>query len=307
MGVEKVLTENHIPFNFIADDQVSEAKLKRYNTIILPGVRCISEKELALIRKFVNEGGNLIATYESSLYDEKGKLRRDFGLAELFGCHFKEKINTRKDCYQYISDKNHPLVKPDSEKSELLLNAGFTLLCRPEPQSNVVCTYVPVVHNQPPEKAWTTKWAKEYPTIIENRFGRGKVIYFANQPDVISYEMGHPDMRNLLLRSIRYLAGGTIPIVTNAPESVHAGLTQSAASPGEYVFSLVNTTSGPVRPIRNIVPVHDIHVTLTLGSNPVSYKLLSPVSGIKIEFINGKVEILIDRLEDYFSVFLKTS
>lgn len=307
-GIEKVLTENHIPYDFIADDQVSETKLKKYNTIILPGVRCLSGKELDLIGKFVSEGGNLIATYESSLYDEKGTQRRDFGLAELFGCHYTgKKTDTRKDCYQYISDKDHPLVKADSEKTELLINAGFTLLCTPEARSRVICTYVPIVHNQPPEKAWTTKWAKEFPTIIENRYGKGKVIYFANQPDVISSEMGHPDMRNLLLRSMRYLAGDSIQIETNAPESVHAGLTRSADSPGEYVFSLVNTTSGAVRPIRSIVPVHDIHVTLTLGSNPESFKILRPGGSVKVEFINGKVEILIDKLKDFFSVYLKTT
>jgi len=76
-----------------------------------------------------------------------------------------------------------------------------------------------IVHNQPPEKAWTTEWSKEYPTVLENNFKKGKVIFFSNQPDQITYDMGHPDVRNLLVRSLviwqqgQYVSKRTLPKV----------------------------------------------------------------------------------------------
>jgi hypothetical protein len=208
----------------------------------------MSGREIELIRSYVSNGGSLLATYTTSLYDENGKQRNDFGLHELFGVHYNgKKENTRRDSYQFILNKEHPLVKADSGQTELLFNAGYTALCKPTKEANVICTWVPTIQNQSPDKSWVEKFSTEYPTIVENNYGKGKVLYFANQPDLLSYEIGHPDPRNLLLRSIRHLAGNTIPIESNAPSSVHIALTKSLLKPREYILSLVNTTSGFVR------------------------------------------------------------
>ncbi len=305
-GIEAVLIENHIPHDFIADDQLTSERLQKYKVVILPNVRCLSDKEISLIREYVETGGNLLATYETSLYDKEGAQRDDFGLAEVFGCHFTgEKINTRKDCYQFIFDPGHALVKPDSTDTELLINAGYTLLCKPESTAKKICTYVPMVQNQPPEKAWTNEWTRDYPTVLENSYHRGRVLYFANQPDLVAFEMGHPDMRNLLLRSVRYLSGDSLAIETAAPESVHAGLTRSLDVNGEYIFSLVNTTSAPLRPLRDLIPVHDVKVSLNLGKKLGQYKVLKSDGDAHVSYRNDRVEIQIDKLEDFFAVHLQ--
>jgi hypothetical protein len=116
--------------------------------------------------------------------------------------------------------------------------------------------------------------------------------------------MGHSDVRNLLLRSVRYLAGDSIPVETNAPESVHIGLTRSLQAPGEYIFSLVNTTSGPVRPLRGLLPVHDISVRLNLEGEFSNYKILRSGEGAKVSYDNGGVNIRLSKLNDFFAVHL---
>ncbi|MEQ9439611.1 MAG: beta-galactosidase trimerization domain-containing protein [Cyclobacteriaceae bacterium] len=306
-GVVTVLTENHIPYDFIADDQVSPERLRKYQLIILPNVRCLSEAEAALLKNYVRQGGNLMATYASSLYDEEGTERADFALSELFGCHYTgERANTRKDSYQYIAQSEHPLVIPDSEKTELLLNAAYTLLCKPSEDAQVICTHVPTVHNQPPEKAWVEKWSQEFPTVVEHSYGEGRVLYFANQPDQISEEIGHPDARNLLLRGVKYLAGIGIPVESTAPESVHIGLTESAAMPGQYVLSLVNTTSGSLRPVRRLLPVHDIQVTLQLeGKTLERYEVMRTQGACSVEDQGQRINIRISKLEDFCAIHLQ--
>ena len=47
------------------------------------------------IREFVTRGGGIVATHETSLYDEWGVRRRDFGLADLFGASFDGGIDAR--------------------------------------------------------------------------------------------------------------------------------------------------------------------------------------------------------------------
>jgi len=187
-----------------------------------------------------------------------------------------------------------------------LINAGYTLLCQSKAEAVKIGTYVPLVHNQPPEKAWTDEWKGEHPTVQENTFQKGKVIYFSNQPDRVSYENGHPDTRNLLLRSIAYLAPEALRIETDAPESVHIGLTRSSVSPGEYIFSMVNTSSAPVRPLRNLIPVHKIRVNLHLGGSPLQrFKILRSQGPVQILEKDGKINLHLELLEDYFSVHLQ--
>lgn len=306
-GMVKVLTAGHIPYDYIIDDQLTSGLLEKYTLVLLPNARCLSEKEMNHLRTYVQSGGHILATFATSLCDIEGKERPDFGLADLFGCQFGgEKVKTRKDCYQYITLPDHPLVREDSDRTELLINAGYTLLCKPAESAIVVCTHVPTVHNQPPEKAWVEKWAQEYPTVIENQFGQGKVLYFTNQPDQVSHEMGHPDMRNLLDRGIRYLSGSTLPLTSTAPESVHIGLTASASAPGQYILSLVNTTSGPGRPVQQLIPVNDITVTLHLPFSALkNYVVLNSAGPCLVELRSDIVHIAIDRLEDFCAISIE--
>lgn len=306
-GMESVLMENHIPHDFIPDDQLIKERLEKYKVVLLPNTRCMSDKEVGLLKDYVKNGGNLVATYCSSLFDEDGKERKDFGLAGVFGANYAGKReNTRRDNYQFILDRHHPLVAPDSEQTELLFNAGFTALTKPVPGANVICTWVPTIPNQPPDKSWVAKFSTEFPTVVENKYGKGKVFYFANQPDLLSYKVGHQDPRNLLLRSIRNLAGGTIPIETNAPASVNIGLTKSIIDPGQYVFSLVNQTSGPVRPIRDLLPVYDINVKLTLDGRAVKgYKVLRSQGDCQVAKNGNTVEIQLKKLEDFCAIHIE--
>jgi Hypothetical glycosyl hydrolase 6/Beta-galactosidase trimerisation domain len=306
-GVETVLMENHIPHDFILDDQISKERLQRYELVILPNVRCMSESEISLLKQYVQDGGKLIATYATSLFDTDGRERADFGLAEAFGVNYTGKReNTKKDNYQYILNKKHPIVQEDSASTELLFTAGFTALTKPVKASDVICTWVPTIQNQPPDKASVLEFPTEYPTIIEHTFGKGKVIYFANQPDVLSIEPGHPDPQNLLLRSIRHLAANSICVHTNAPPSVHIGLTRSLNQPGQYILSFVNTTSAPVRPIRQLIPVTDVKVKLNLpGKSLTRYQVLRCQGECVAKSEGQQLDFSISRLEDFCAVHIQ--
>ena len=306
-GVETVLMENHIPHDFILDDQVTAEKLQRYELVILPNIRCMSEKEISLLKNYVRNGGNLLSTYATSLFDVDGRERSDFGLAEVFGVHYSgRRENTKRDNYQYILNKKHPVVQPDSGSTELLFTAGFTAVTKPVVESDVICTWVPTIQNQPPDKASVLGFPTDHPTIVEHSYGSGKSIYFANQPDVLSFNPGHQDPWNLLLRSIRHLAGESINLSTNAPASVHVGFTRSLIKPEEYILSLVNTTSAPTRPIRQLIPIFDLSVKLKLGGKSLAnHKILRCQGECKMKADKDNLEFSISKLEDFFAVHIQ--
>jgi hypothetical protein len=70
-----------------ADDIERDAAAHDLALLVLPNIGALSEAQCAAIRRFVERGGGLLATGESSLYDEAGERRDDFALADLFGVH----------------------------------------------------------------------------------------------------------------------------------------------------------------------------------------------------------------------------
>ena len=53
--------------------------------LVLPNLAAMSDAQCAAVRRFVEAGGGLVATGETSLYDEEGRRRADFALADLLG------------------------------------------------------------------------------------------------------------------------------------------------------------------------------------------------------------------------------
>jgi len=85
LGVYHALVEGRIPFEMVHDRLLDEAHLASLKTLVLPDVVALSDAQCAQLRNFVERGGGLVATYETSLHDESGAPRKDFGLADLFG------------------------------------------------------------------------------------------------------------------------------------------------------------------------------------------------------------------------------
>ena len=94
-GYYQALVEARIPFNLVDERQLAPEYTDRYQVLVLANVAALSDAQCGQIRDYVNRGGSVVATHESSLYDEWGKRRANFGLAELFGCDFAGKVDER--------------------------------------------------------------------------------------------------------------------------------------------------------------------------------------------------------------------
>lgn len=81
--VEQTLIEGKVPFDIIYDEGLED--LSKYWALVLPNTESLSDEQVDRIMAFVHEGGGLVATEQTSLYDECRRSRGDFALAELFG------------------------------------------------------------------------------------------------------------------------------------------------------------------------------------------------------------------------------
>jgi hypothetical protein len=58
------------------------------------------------MKNYTGDGGNLLATFETSLFDTSGVKRKTLVLLKfLVAIHWK-KVNTRKDCYHLFLSRN---------------------------------------------------------------------------------------------------------------------------------------------------------------------------------------------------------
>jgi hypothetical protein len=78
---EQALIQSHVPFDLVFDEHLEN--LSKYRVLILPETECLSDAQLERIRRFVEQGGGLIAIGQAGLYDQWRRLRVRAGLAGL--------------------------------------------------------------------------------------------------------------------------------------------------------------------------------------------------------------------------------
>ena len=85
-GAVEALGLDRLPWRAVHADHVAR-DAGELDVLVLPNLAAISDAQAAAVRAFVAGGGGLVATGESSRYDEEGRARADFALADLFGAH----------------------------------------------------------------------------------------------------------------------------------------------------------------------------------------------------------------------------
>jgi hypothetical protein len=117
LGMYHALVEDHMPFEMVNDKLLDAAHLKPFKLLVLPNIAALSDAQCDQLRKFVEGGGSLVATFETSLYDEEGKPRSNFGLTDLFGVSFDNEVEgPMRNSYLRLKAEAgtkhfHPVVK----------------------------------------------------------------------------------------------------------------------------------------------------------------------------------------------------
>ena len=84
-GMYDALLRGRYAFDYVHEDRMEPEHLSKYRALLLPNIAMLSDQQCEQLRAYVQAGGSLMASFETSLYDENLKPRADFGLAILFG------------------------------------------------------------------------------------------------------------------------------------------------------------------------------------------------------------------------------
>lgn len=286
IGYFEALTRAHVPFNILLDPDITKEKLSRYKTLILPDASCLSAEDVQVIRDFVANGGNLLASFEAGMYDEIGN--PSDALLDLLGIQEVEGLFPVTMGENYLSaNEDHLGVK----KGYMIARAPQVLKIKSGPDS----TAWEQVFNPVEGDYLPLNGISEYPGLITHSFGKGKVAYFAEGLGPFC-KAGLTDAEDRLTLMLRELSGG-FAVEVDAPRTVSVECYSQEAQ-DRMIFHLVNNTIDG-RPVREFLPVSDIKVHFRSTQEPSRVYALREGGKVQTAFENGRLTVSIPKLELY--------
>lgn len=83
MLAEQTLLQRQIPFDIIFDEHLHD--LSKYKVVILANQEALSDEQIALIADYVTNGGGIVATANTAMWNEWRRYRRTCGLQHVLG------------------------------------------------------------------------------------------------------------------------------------------------------------------------------------------------------------------------------
>lgn len=303
-GAFRVAMEEHLAVNLINDWDVNAAELRKYRALLLPNTAALSTQQASAIREYVRAGGGLVATCDTSLCDELGRMREDFALADVFGVSYRGCAAIDDNFW-----KERPVVATLTwNDHEWLRDVRLNELV---PTKSVIFRGPHATIGAPKDSEVGMRMTREgttqpLPAAIVRTFGQGRVVYFAAGLDAAMWSYSFPYQRRLLTRALEFAAGEPFAIAVQAPMCVQATFFEQADTQGRrtivHLYNGINSTANHGLPSVDVplreeaVPIADIRVAFTDPS--IKRVRLEPEGmNLPIRRVNRRLEVTVPKLE----------
>jgi hypothetical protein len=267
-GFIEALVNHQIPFTFLPAERVTAEHLANLEVVVLPNVCCLSDEAAAALRAFVEGGGGIVASYETSLFDEQDVRRDTLALSDVLGVEFGGHHLRDLECsYMRVEAPGHPLLE-GIQRTQFVANQLDLLQVTSERE--VPLTLVPpfgvtAAAGSPPERASIPTKQTEIPLAVCG----ARSVYFCGEIGRLVWTYRLSDFQDLIANAVRAVAPGPLPVEVEGPHSLQVSLFQQGEG---YVLHLVNATGE--RPLQDTIPVHNLRVTLRVGDGEMRARAL---------------------------------
>ena len=314
-GWMQALVRARIPHVPVHVDQIETAG-RDLAVLILPNIGALGEAQVAAVRRFVERGGALIATGQTSLFDESGAARPDFALADLFGVshaggapparpaperlragaaqtylRLTPELRARVDG-PHVSgepapraERRHPVLAGFDE-TDILPFGGTLDPLRVAAGARVLATFIPAFPAFPPETAWMREPRTQIPALVVNEQGGRRVAFVPAELDRRYAIDDLPDHGDLLANLVRWAARDSIALHVDGPGLLDVELYRQSDRRVLHVVNLTGVGSWRA-PMEEIVPV-----------GPIALRLRDPVrtaSRVVRWRVGGRTERVVPR------------
>ena len=298
-GAYQALLETGTPFDMVLAENLKKPKLDRYRVLVLANTAMLGDESLRALEEFVQSGGGLVATFETSRYDETGKRRTDFGLADLFGVRAAGETVLGPLGHSYLRLESTDIFRDSFEGTAILPNTRYLVPVRSSGQAQTPLWLIPAYPVYPPETSWTETKTTDTPLAYFRSVGKGRVVYFPGDL-AATYGATHlPDHGRLLASAVRWATTSSLPSRVEGPGLVDFSLYDQ---PGDkrLVGFLVNLTNPAAwqPPLTEIIPLgaQTVSIRLRPGEHCGSVKLLVSGETAQCDQAGDTLKVIVPRL-----------
>lgn len=309
-GLNQALVRARIPYLPIhADDLENQAA--QFNTLVLPNLASMSDAQIAAVRKFVAYGGGLLATGQSSLFNEHGDARPDFALADLFGAHLAQPPHVEDEmirrkratdtAHSYlrlapefrarvdgphikseppITGERHPVLRGFDE-TDILAFGGVLDPLRLDAGAQALLTYIPPFPTSPPETSWMRVPKTDIPGLVLNTSNGSRIAFLPADLDRRFGRDNLPDHGNLLANLVSWTAGDNLPLIVQGAGLIDCHLYRQSDCVILHIINLTNPGAWRA-PVDELFPIGPLHVAIKLPEGVHGRRVKLLVAGQRI-------------------------
>jgi hypothetical protein len=283
-GMYHALVEARVPFDLVHEAFLTPERLDRYAAVVLANAAALSDAQCAALREYVARGGGLVATLESSRYDEAGRKRADFGLADLFGVRDAGGIDgPMKNSYLTLAadprtGRRHEVLA-GLDDAPRVINGVWRVRVTPAADGPSPLTLVPSYPDLPMEDVFPRQERTDTRELYLTEPGRGRVAYFPWDVDRTFWEVLSPDHGALIANAVRWAARGAAPASVTGPGLVEVTAWRQAASMTVHLVNLTNPMCMK-GPLRELLPIGEQRVRVTIPDDARATKVTLLTAGV---------------------------
>ena len=297
LGMYHSLVESRVPFELVHEAFLTSDRLDRFKLLILSDAAALSDAQCRAIKDYVSRGGSLLATFSSSLYDEEGRRRSDFGLADLFGVSFDGRVEgPMQNSYLSLdpdtaTGARHPVLQ-GLEGTPRIINGVFRLAVRPTVDFPSPVTLIPTYPDLPMEDVYPRVGHTTTRELYLREIGKSRVVYIPWDIDRTLWDVMCVDHLRLLRNAIEWATNEPAPAVVQGPGLIDVTVWRQRDS---MTVHLVNLTNPMMMkgPLREVIPIGPQHVSVRLpdGTRPKKVQLLTAGKAVDVK-TTGQVVML---------------
>jgi len=205
-GLYYALLEGRFTFDFVHQENLDAETLRKYRALLIPNAAYLRDNECEAIRRFVALSGSVLATFETSRYNEWGDPRPDFGLSDIFGASVAGNVVGPVDNSYMRIEQRHPIVS-GFEGTVLLPGPRSRVPVQQLRAASLVLSLVPEYPSFPPEMVYPRTPHTDQPAALIRELGASRVAYFPGDIDRTLWLSGSADLSQFLQNAIRWVLG----------------------------------------------------------------------------------------------------
>lgn len=267
LGMHRACVMEHLPYGVILDENANPDTLRQYAVVCLPNVGILTDKEVGLLRRYVEEGGQLLVTGHSGQLDGMGMPLKTSKLEEMIGAIARGRLDSEDN---WLRRSERPpagtegsYITLDREVLGGGMAQGWPMLVKGPATVYQVTGAIHAGELMKPARTVRqqdgtegTEWPmspgeKVGPAVLLNRVGKGQVLTLAGSPDYATASE-HPvvEARQLLRDAVRYLVPRS-RVRVGAPSNVEVVITEEPAARTIRVHFIAYNATPQVMPARN--------------------------------------------------------